>query len=132
MTCQWWERRKDNFDLYISDFVIEEAEGGDIDAAKRRLNLLDGIEILAIDDETIRIFKMLMDTGIFPEKAKVDAGHISVASRHGMDFLLTWNCSHIANAELIRKISFFVHEAGYDIPVICTPNELFGSEEHNG
>ncbi len=68
---------------------------------------------------------------MIPAKAAADAAHIAVASIHGVDYLMTWNCTHIANAEIIRKISCIVSEAGYSLPYICTPLELFGVENHD-
>ena len=71
-----------------------------------------------------------MAIGILPPKAETDAAHIAIAARHGVDFLITWNCMHITNAEILLKINYTVSKAGYFLPTICTPDELFGGEEY--
>lgn len=132
VTRQWWRRRKGKYHFYVSQYVLDEAAGGDEAAARERLNVLDGIELLQVDDEVIRLTQIIMASGLIPPKAITDAGHIAVAARHGVDFLLTWNCTHIANAEILIRINYAVSEAGYFLPTICTPDELFGGEENEG
>ena len=132
VTRQWWEKRKEKYALYISQYVLDEAAKGNPDAAKRRMIALEGIDLLEVDDEVIRLARVIINSGIIPQKASTDAGHIAVATRHGIDFLITWNCTHIANAEILCKINYIVSEAGYYLPTICTPDELFGGEENEG
>jgi hypothetical protein len=129
-THQWWQTRKDCFNVFISNLVIQEITKGDVFAAQRRLEVCEGISLLEIDDEAIHLTQVLLDSGLFPPKASTDAGHIAVAARHSMDYLLTWNCKHIANAEIIRKLNFVIYQAGYYVPFICTPLELFGGEQY--
>jgi len=125
VTRQWWETRKDSFQLYISDLVIQESSKGDASAAQRRLELCNNLSLLEIDEDVISLTQLLLRSGLFPPKASADAGHIAVASKHSIDYLLTWNCKHIASAQLIRRISNIVSVAGYYVPLICTPTELF-------
>jgi hypothetical protein len=66
----------------------------------------------------------LLAEGVVPRKAATDAAHISIAATHGMDFLLTWNCKHIANAQMLKKIYSVCEKAGFNFPLICTPAEL--------
>ncbi len=132
VTRQWWEKRKEKYHLYVSQYVLDEASGGNEAAVRERLNALDGIELLEVDDEIIRLAGIIMATGLIPPKAETDAGHIAVATRHGVDFLITWNCAHIANAEFLIRLNYTVSEAGYFLPTICTPDELFGGEEYEG
>jgi predicted nucleic acid-binding protein len=73
---------------------------------------------------------IIKDT-IIPEKASTDALHIAVATRHGIDFLLTWNCTHIANAEIMRMVDRVMENHGFEMPVICTPDELMGGVEND-
>lgn len=131
-TRQWWERRKEKYDLFVSQLVIDEAGKGDAAAARRRMEIVEGVPSLEIDAEVVRVTGEIMESGVIPPKAATDAGHIAVASRHGMDYLMTWNCTHIANAEILGRISYLVYEAGYWLPVVCTPDELFGAEENDG
>lgn len=131
-TRQWWEQRKVKYDLFVSQLVIDEAAKGDAAAARRRLEIVEGISSLEIDAEVVRVTGKIMESGVIPLKAATDAGHIAVASRHGMDYLMTWNCTHIANAEILGRMSYLVSEAGYWLPIVCTPDELFGAEENEG
>jgi predicted nucleic acid-binding protein len=128
-TRQWWERRRSRYQLFISQYVLDEISGGDSEAAKRRLEAVQTVDLLEVDEETIRLAARLMRTGLIPVKAAADAAHIAVAARHRMDFLLTWNCTHIANAELLRALSAAAAEADHTLPVICTPDELFGGDD---
>ena len=97
-TQLWWELRAPRFELFVSPFVWDEAGLGDPDVARRRCELLAGLAVLAVDAEATRIAEALVTSGSIPPKAASDASHIAVATRHGMDFILTWNCTHIANA----------------------------------
>ena len=129
VTRQWWEMRREKYELFVSELVFDEALKGDIDAAERRIAAIEGIPSLEIDNEVIRITERIIEAGVIPEKSASDAAHIAVASRHGVDYLMTWNCTHIANAEIIGKMSFLVAETGHYLPIICTPDELFGGQE---
>lgn len=97
-TRQWWDERRAQFDLFISDAVLLEASGGDPSAAKRRLEVLDGIPVLSLKPESDEIVVALMDRLALPNRAMADAAHIAICIAHGIDYLLTWNCTHIANA----------------------------------
>lgn len=123
ITKEWWEER-DKFDLYLSALVVQESSAGDPDAAKRRLSVLSGIPEIEITKEIEIFADRLINKVPLPYKAKIDALHIAVATVGGMDFLLTWNCKHIANAILRPKIEAVCRESGYEPPTICTPQEL--------
>lgn len=125
LTNEWWENRRRRFDLYVSQLVIQEAKSGDKDAAQRRLGLLDSIPLLELNEKVISLARILMDKTI-PSKAVEDALHIAVAAIHGMDYLLTWNCKHIANAEREHAIASVCRSNNYEPPIICTPEELMG------
>ena len=130
VTRQWWERRKEKYQLFLSQYVLDEASSGNMDAAKKRMEVLEGIDLLSVDEEVIRLAKVILSTGIIPMKSSTDAGHIAVATRHGIDFIITWNCTRIANAEILSRINYIVSKEGYFLPIICTPDELFGGEEN--
>lgn len=126
ITFDWWANQRDKFELYISELVVAEAERGDPDAATKRLNQLQKIPKLSIIDEVVTFADKLVQKGAIPLKAADDAMHIAVAAVHGIDYLLTWNCRHIDNAEtkpLIRKVC---ENSDYVYPEICTPQELMG------
>ncbi len=124
MTRDWWDDCRHHFDLYVSERVISESQCGDNDAASRRLELLHGIPVLALTDEAMDFAKQLLSNLLLPEKAMEDALHISVAVVSGMEYLLTWNCKHIANARIIPRIEALALTNGYRHPIICTPQEL--------
>jgi len=123
-TRQWWDEQREHFDLFVSEAVLEEAAAGDPDAAKRRLEVLAGIEELKITEEIRDLAKALIARGQLPQKAALDALHIATATVHGMEYLLTWNCRHIANATRQKSMRTICQESGYILPVLCTPIEL--------
>ena len=127
-TRDWWDLRRGGFDLWVSQIVLDEAAEGDQEAAERRLSLLAGLPVLDVDDEAIDLAASVVQEGILPEKAARDALHLGVATVRGADYLLTWNCTHLANAEIVRAVNRFLRSRGYEAPIICTPDELMGGE----
>lgn len=126
-TYQFWDRR-DEFDLFASELVLTECAGGDSEAASKRLAALRGIELFDITSQSIELAKDLLIAGIVPSKASEDALHISIATVHFADYLLTWNCRHIANPEIQARIAERFRNKGLLLPFICTPEELIGGE----
>ncbi len=126
ITDEWWQTRRQDFDLYVSELVKLEASGGDPEAAKRRLDSIESIPILTLTPEIIGFGEKLVQEGSLPEKASADALHIATASMNGLDYLLTWNFKHIANATMRYKIERICRLTGYEPPIICTPQELLG------
>lgn len=125
LTNEWWENRRKRFDLFVSQLVIQEAKAGDKDAAQKRLDILEPIPLLELNEKAISLARILLD-GVIPQKAVEDALHIAVATIHGMDYLLTWNCKHIANAEKEHAIASICRSNNFEPPIICTPEELMG------
>ena len=126
LTFEWWTKRRQQFDLYISELVLREASKGDPAAAARRLDELAGIPLLPFNDFVEDLARSFVDSGIVPEKAADDAMHVAVATSQGMDFLLTWNCRHIANAEVIERLEAACLQLGFLLPALCTPEQLMG------
>jgi len=124
LTREWWVQRREAFSLHVSQVVIDEAGQGDAEAAAERLKALAGIPLLTVPDETGALAELIIQHSRLPAKAATDALHIAVAAWHGMDFLMTWNCTHINNAQLLPLIERTCREAGFSCPVICTPEEL--------
>ena len=124
ITREWWEGRRGSFDLYVSQVVLDEAGDGDQGAARRRLDLVMSLAVLDITEDVVALAEKLISEGPLPREAADDAFHIALAAVHGMDFLLTWNCTHLANAQLLGAISAVLIRNGYLPPVICTPEEL--------
>ena len=123
VTREWWETR-DRFDLLVSQLVIEESSAGDQEASKERLRAIDGLRVLRISGEAIGLAEKLVGGVPLPDKAAADALHIALAVVGGVDYLLTWNCKHIANAAIRHRIETVCRADGYEPPVICTPVEL--------
>lgn len=128
ITHTWWDSRKDLFQLFISELVAREVGLGDPEAASRRLFYLEGVPSVILKEEAYSLAEKLITNGSVPQSAFADALHISVATVHGLDFLMTWNCRHIANAEIKGLIGKICRSNGYEPPVICTPEELMGGE----
>jgi hypothetical protein len=127
VTKDWWTQRRKDFDLYVSQFVIDEIAGGDSIAAQKRLDLIRGLPMLAAGSDVSELAAALVKSLQLPARAVIDAAHISVAAVHNMHFLLTWNCTHIGNAELLDVIRGTCGAFGVACPVICTPEELMGT-----
>ena len=126
ITRDWWQNRRRDFDLFSSQLVIQESSAGDAGVAQMRLQLLSGISLLQVNADCVSLARALVERGPIPEKAAIDALHIGIATVHGLDYLLTWNCKHIANAEMQTAVHRICRSAGYEPPVICTPEELSG------
>jgi predicted nucleic acid-binding protein len=124
LTIDWWENQHDKFELFISETVLQEARQGDAGEIAKRLKALDGLTLLDVTNEALRLANELIKNGTLPAKAAVDAVHIAVATVHKMDYLLTWNCKHIANGQVRKLAGRFFRNAGYEPSVICTPEEL--------
>jgi len=127
LTREWWQTRRTAFDLYVSEFVVDEASAGDPEMAALRIAALKGIPEIRLTDKAARLARELVEKGPLPTKAALDAAHIAVAVSGGVDYLLTWNFKHLANARMRSRIDAACRAFGYQPCVICTPEEL--SEE---
>jgi hypothetical protein len=126
LTREWWDAERRNYDLCISQIVSDEAAAGDAAAAQRRMAVIDTLPLLDLTFEVDGLAETIMQSGLLPASASRDAVHIAVTAVHQVHFLLTWNCRHIANATIFRDLQRIIMSAGYDMPVICTPEELLG------
>jgi predicted nucleic acid-binding protein len=126
LTHTWWRERRPLFDLYLSQVVLDEILAGDPDAAERRATLVAGIPVLDITPEVADLAAALIQRVPLPLTAGADAAHIATAAYHRIDFLMTWNSAHIANAELRPRVERVCRENGHPAPVLCTPDELMG------
>lgn len=127
-THKWWDDERTNYELVVSQYVIDEASAGDPVLAVDRLQALDGIAVLPPSPEIPRIANEIMSRAILPPKAQVDALHIASVAHHRIQYLLTWNCKHIANAKILPRIYGVLNDFGIPIPIICTPEELLGDD----
>ena len=128
LTIEWWAARRSAYRLYTSQPVLAEVARGDQEMAAARLKLLEEVPLLAITEDVISVAESLIDKGIIPDKVADDALHISCAAVHEMDYLLTWNCRHIANPHNQRRIRAVLDDHAYETPVICTPEEFMENE----
>jgi len=123
-THRWWEEERGRYNVLVSSRVIEEARRGDPQAAAERLDVLLGLEVLADRPEVEALAALLRDRIPIPERYSFDAFHMAFAIAYELDYLLTWNCSHLANAECSRRLADLSREHGFWLPIICTPDTL--------
>ena len=129
ISLDWWERRRDDFELVASLLVVNEARLGQPEAAQRRLVFLEGVPLLEVTDQAQELAVEILRVGLLPPTAYPDALHIATAAVHEVDYLLTWNCAHIANAEILPRIAVILESFGFALPYVCTPEELLGDRQ---
>ncbi len=125
-TQEWWADRRAQFECFISQIVIDEASLGDPNEIQKRLTIIGELPVLEADEEAESLTQAIVSSGVIPPRAVRDAAHIAIAAFHNIDYLLTWNCRHLANAQVMRRISLVCDRLGRRMPVICTPEELMG------
>lgn len=123
-THEWWDMRRQSFELCVSQLVFKEAGAGDPVAAKERLQALDGLMLLPTTEAARDLAKKLVLAGALPPSAADDALHIAVAATSGIRYLLTWNCRHMANATMLPIVDATCRSNGVEPPRICTPEQL--------
>lgn len=126
LTREWWDRRRHHFSLFTSQAVVRETSQGDGKIASQRLDLVRNLTLLDLNQAVLTLAEQFLARSSLPAKANVDAVHIAAATVHGMDYLLTWNCKHIANAQIQKKLARISFDLGYELPILCTPYELLG------
>lgn len=127
ITLAWWESRH-QYELFVSESVLRECGAGDPTAAQKRLAVVSDVPLLTITEQAVDIAEALIKERIVPVKAAEDALHIAIATVNSVDYLLTWNCKHIANPEIQRSIAAYLEKVGFFLPFICTPEELLGDD----
>jgi hypothetical protein len=125
LTRQWWDRKRPLFTCFISDVVLDEAGDGDPQQAAVRLSALKGIPKLAATEEGERLAAAFLADAL-PTKAAGDAAHLAIATVAKVKYVLTWNCAHLANAQLLNRLEPIAQRAGFKLPRVCTPEELMG------
>ena len=129
VTRDWWRDHAPSFDVFISQLVIEECSVGDPSAAAERLEVVKDLDLLQSTDEVDDLTNALIAGKAVPASEPRDAFHIAIAAVNGAAFLLTWNYKHIANATLRGRIEQVCRDAGFEPPIICTPDELVGIDD---
>jgi predicted nucleic acid-binding protein len=124
LTREWWEHRRSEFDLFASAIVIEEAIRGDARFAAARMAVIETLQLADVTVAARELSARLIRESALPARANADALHIAIAAVNGIDYLITWNCTHLANAVMIPRVSMICRAAGVEPPYICTPEEL--------
>jgi hypothetical protein len=126
VTRDWWQRRRIGFVCVVSQEVVAEASRGDAEEVRRRLAVLAMLPRAAVSGDAEQLARLFLSTGCLPPKAARDAVHLAVATAIAADYLLTWNCRHLANAQILRRREREARRAGRLLPQVCTPPELMG------
>ena len=123
-TTEWWDTKRQEYELFTSEVVVAEVSEGDASMSQARMEILNGILRLPAQPQVDEIIEQLLRDSIIPQNAAADAAHIALSVVHAIDFLLTWNCKHISNPHNFRRIERLCALRGYACPVICTPEQL--------
>ncbi len=126
ITQDWWANRRLAFDCFVSPVVFQEASAGDASEIQKRLAIINTLMNLDATDDAESLTEAITSSGVLPVSATRDAAHIALASVHEIDYLLTWNCKHLANGQIMRRIALIFQRLGHRMPTICTPEELMG------
>lgn len=124
VTHEWWSAARTSFRLYVSEAVIDEIRGGDPEIAAKRLELVEDLPILELRDDVLDLVEIYGRGLGLPDRAQVDLVHIAFAVAYDLDYLVTWNCKHIANGSVIRRLGELNRRLKKPTPVIVTPEEL--------
>lgn len=131
ITQEWWSKILPNLKPYVSNFVIEEIAAGDKLQSERRLEIIKSFEILQENADVTTLANIYLKELSIPKKSKNDAYHLAIATAFELDFLVSWNCSHIANPFFLKKIEQINNKFTVKTPVICTPREMLGEPNEN-
>ena len=126
ITHEWWDKRRSDFACSVSQVVLDEASIGDATEAAKRLAIVRSLSMIDATEEAEALTQAIIAAGILPPHAFPDAAHVAVSAVHKIDYLLTWNCKHLANVQISRRIALVCENVGYQMPTICTPEELLG------
>ena len=124
ITHEWWNNHRHKYQLFISPLVVQEISAGDTNASAQRLALVEGIDALDLTEQAVLLAESLTGQGVIPSAKLEDALHIAIAAVAEIDYLLTWNIKHIANAALRSRIEELCRIAGYKPPIIYSPYEF--------
>ena len=126
LTKDWWDLKRGQHEVFTSQVTLDEIAGGEPAMAQRRLELMADVPVLDLTPDAHTLTQQVLDSGLLPATADSDAAHIALATVHKMDILLTWNCRHIANGAIQVRLRRLVQSLGYELPAICTLDELIG------
>ena len=126
LTRDWWQNERVNYQCMISTEVLREAEQGEAEMSRLRLEALEGVEIIRATPEIGALAAAFLNTGALPPFMRSDAVHLAAATLSGADYLLTWNCRHLANAHVLKRLHKEAERRGWGLPTVCTPLEMMG------
>ena len=126
ITRDWWDSELEKHECFISDFVIDEITKGDFQASEARLNAIQGFKKLGLNETVFELVKEYQKNLNIPERAQLDLYHLALSVGNGMDYVLSSNFKHIANAYVREKLTEINSLLGLRTPTICTPEELIG------
>lgn len=129
ITQDWWQTANERFDLYVSEAVLAEVRAGDPEAMSRRLQVIELLQVLAINEDVRALTTHYLKNLGLSGKAQADIPHFAFAVSYQMDYLVTWNCAHIANGEMIKRLIAVNAVAKRPTPIIVTPEEILESLE---
>lgn len=124
ITRKWWADDLPRFDVYISQVVLDELAEGDPERAAKRLDLVKDFPLLEIDEEVRRAARFYVLNLAMPSRDQTDAIHLALASVNDIEYLVTWNFAHLANAGKRTHIEVLNRRLYLSLPVICSPEEL--------
>jgi hypothetical protein len=124
ITVEWWEKQLPKLSAFVSPVVLDEAGAGDSEMTQRRMAALETMGVLELTQQVRSLAEAYFAAIGMPDAARADALHLALATAHGMDYLVTWNCRHIANGNVRRIVRQVNADRGIETPVICTPEEL--------
>ncbi len=124
LTHDWWDKMSANVDCFISPYVVEEIAEGDEKASQKRLEFIENIQLLENNVEIQSLSIKYFEEFQLPLKAKLDASHLASAVWHEMDYLLSWNCTHIVSGRIQTELTRINDQMNLKTPVLCTPEEL--------
>ena len=124
ITRNWWGTALSRYEVFASELVISECNGGDPTAAAERILVLEGVPLIQSSPDAETLVKALIDGHAVPASEPRDAAHIAIAATNGIDFLASWNFKHIINPSTTRMIESICRDCGFEPPLLCTPEQL--------
>lgn len=130
ITRMWWARYRPRCDIFVSDLVLSEARAGRPDFVSKRVAALESIDAVCLSDHSQVLCDSLLADGLIPQNARADAKHIAYAATNSVRFLLTWNCKHLANRIILRRVTQRCESLGFRCPQVCTPETMMRLYAH--
>lgn len=127
VTHDWWSTAAERFELFVSEAVLVEIREGDPEAAARRVEVIQGLRVLDVTEEVDTLIETYQEFLGLPGRAMTDIVHIAISVAYELDYLATWNCSHIANGHTIKRLMEINNSLGRFTPLLLTPDELLFS-----